>query len=129
MPPGFIFPPGIPISVDGNKMATAQYVLCWPDGPKSQRVMCIAQAEVADDFVTRPEEGRKLELQLITGDAKTVPIDFSLVRLHQGLRRADMGEAALAKQREDNAKIFQQKAQQRGQQLIDEQRKAKASGG
>ena len=32
VPPGFIFPPGIPISVDGNKKATAQYVMCWPDG-------------------------------------------------------------------------------------------------
>jgi hypothetical protein len=40
-----------------------------------------------------------------------------------------MGEAALAKQREDTVKIFQQKAQERGQQLIEEQRKAKAASG
>lgn len=129
VPPGFIFPPGIPISVDGNKLTTAQYVLCWPDGPQSQRVMCIAQAQVAGDFVAALKKGGSLELQLTTGDAKTVPINFSLTGFTAAFDGADMGEAALAKQREDNAKAFQQKAQQRGQQLIDEQRKAKATGG
>ena len=129
VPPGFIFPPGIPISIDGNKMATAHYVVCWPDGPKSTRVMCIAQADAADDFITAMKKGGTLELQLTTGDAKTVPIDFSLAGFTKTFDGPDMGEQALNKQREDTAKFFEQKAQQRGQQLIDEQRKAKASGG
>ncbi len=129
VPPGFIFPPGIPISVDGAKKATAKYVLCWPDGPKSTRVMCIAQAQVADDFVTSLKKGGTLEMQLTTGDAKTVPIDFSLSGFTAVFDGPDMGEAALTKQREANAKMFQEKAQQRGQQLIEEQRKAKAGGG
>ena len=129
VPPGFIFPPGIPISIDGTKKTTAQYVLCWPDGPKSTRVMCIAQAQVAEDFVASLKKGGTLELLLTTGDAKTVPIDFSLSGFTTVFDGPDMGEAALAKQREANAKVFQEKAQQRGQQLIDEQRKAKAGSG
>lgn len=129
VPPGFIFPPGVPISVDGTKKTTAQYVVCWPDAPKSPRVMCIAQAQVADDFVTSLKKGGTLEIQLTTGDAKTVPIDFSLSGFSKVFDGPDMGEAAIAKQREETAKMFQDKAQQRGQQLIDEQRKAKASGG
>lgn len=128
VPPGFIFPPGIPVSVDGAKKATAQYVLCWPESPKSQRVMCIAQAQVADDFVTALKKGNKVEIQLTTGDAKSVPISFSLAGFSKTFDGPDMGEAALAKQREEIAKAFQAKAQQRGQQLIDEQRKAKAGG-
>ncbi len=129
VPPGFIFPPGIPVSVDGTKMATARYVVCWPDSPKSPRVMCIAQAEAADDFVTAMKKGGTLELQLTTGDGKTVPINFSLSGFTKTFDGPDMGQSALTKQREETAKMFQQKAEQRGQQLIDEQRKAKAGGG
>ncbi len=129
VPPGFIFPPGIPISVDGTKKGTAQYVICWPDAPKSQHVVCIAQAPAAEDFVTALKKGGTLEIELTTGDAKTVPIDFSLAGFSKTFDGPDMGEAALAKQREDTAKLFQQKAQQRGQQLIDAQRKDKAGGG
>ena len=127
--PGFIFPPGVPISIDGNKKVTAQYVICWPDAPKSQHVVCVAQAQVADDFVANLRKGGTLEMQLTTGDAKTVPIDFSLAGFAKTFDGPDMGEAALAKQREDTAKLFQQKAQQRGQQLIEEQRKSKAASG
>ncbi len=130
VPTGFIFPPGIPVSVDGTKKATAHYVVCLPAAPKSQRVVCIAQAQVAADFVTALKKGGTLEIQLTTGDAKTVPIDFSLSGFSKAFDGPDMGEAALLKQREETAKIFQEKAQQRGQQLIEEQRKAaKASGG
>ncbi len=129
VPPGFIFPPGIPINIDGNKLATAHYVVCWPDGPKSTRVMCIAQADASGDFVSAMKKGGTLELQLTTGDAKTVPIDFSLSGFTKVFDGPDMGQQALTKQREETATFFEQKAQQRGQQLIDEQRKAKASGG
>jgi invasion protein IalB len=129
VPPGFIFPPGIPISVDSTKISTAQYVLCWPDGPKSTRVMCIAQAQVKDDFVAALKKGGSLQLQLTTGEAKTVPINFSLSGFTAVFDGPDMGEGALVKQREEVAKLFQEKAQQRGQQLIEEQRKAKAGGG
>ena len=128
VPPGFMFPPGIPISIDGTKKATAHYVVCWPESPKSQRVMCVAQAQAADDFVNALKKGGILELQLTTGDAKTVPIDFSLSGFTKVFDGADMGEAALAKQREDTAKYFEQKAQQRGQQLIDAQRQGKSGG-
>ena len=128
VPPGFFFPPGIPVSIDGNKQTTAQYVVCWPDGPKSSRVMCIAAADVAADFVAALKKGGTLELQLTTGDGKTVPIDFSLAGFSKTFDGPDMGEAAITKQREETAKLFQDKAQQRGQQLIEEQRKAKAGG-
>lgn len=128
VPPQFLFPPGIPISVDGNKKATAQYVVCWPDAPKSPRVMCIAQAQVADDFVTALKKGGTLEIQLTTADNKTVPIDFSLSGFSKVFDGPDMGQQALVKEREDVAKAFQQRAQQRSQQLIDAQRKDKSGG-
>jgi invasion protein IalB len=128
VPPGFIFPPGIPVSIDGAKKTTAHYLICWPDAPKSQHVVCIAQAEVADNFVASMKKGGKLELQLTSGDASVVPVNFSLGGFSKVFDGPDMGEQALAKQRDELAKMFQQKAQQRGQQLIDAQRKNQGGG-
>ena len=128
VPLGFVFPPGIPISVDGEKKATAQYVICLPESPTTQSVACIAQAQVADDFVSALKKGSKLQLSLTAGDTKTIAIDFSLSGFSKSFDGPDMGEAAVAKQREEAAKIFQQKAQERGKQLIEEQRKQKSGG-
>jgi hypothetical protein len=66
---------------------------------------------------------------MTAGDSKVVSIEFSLAGFSKSFDGPDLGEAAVAKQREDAAKIFQQKAQERGQQLIEEQRKQKAAGG
>ena len=128
VPPGFIFPPGIPLSIDGVKKTTAHYLICWPDAPKSQHVVCIAQAEVPESFVASMKKGGKLELQLTSGDAGVVPVNFSLGGFSKVFDGPDMGEQALAKQRDQLAKMFQQKAQQRGQQLIDAQRKQEGGG-
>lgn len=129
VPTGFIFPPGIPISVDGKKQTTARYVVCLPAAPKSQRVICVAQAEVSSSLISTLKKGGKLEIEVTTGDGKTVPIDFALSGFTKAFDGPDMGEAALAKQREETAKLFQQQAQQRSQQLIDAQRKDKGNGG
>jgi invasion protein IalB len=51
VPLGFVFPPGIPINVDGQKLATAQYVICLPESQQSQSVVCVAQVPVTDDFI------------------------------------------------------------------------------
>ncbi len=128
VPTGFIFPPGVPVSVDGTKKATAHYMVCLPAAPKSQQVVCIAQAPAPQDFVAALKKGGTVEIQLTTGDAKTVPIDFSLSGFTKSFDGPDMGEAALAKQREETAKMLQEKAQQRGQQLIDAQRQGKGGG-
>ena len=129
VPTGFVFPPGIPVSIDSTKVATAHYVVCLPAAPKSQSVVCIAQADATPDMVSALKKGGTVEIQLTTGNSKTVPIDFSLSGFTKVFDGPDMGEAALAKQREETAKIFQQRAQQRSQQLIDAQRQGKAGGG
>ena len=130
VPLGFVFPPGIPISVDGDKKITAQYVICLPESPQAKSsVVCVAQAPVADDFVGALKKGQKLQLQLTSGNSKQINLEFSLAGFSKSFDGPDMGEASVAKQREEAAKIFQQKAQQRGQELIDAQRKQKAGGG
>jgi invasion protein IalB len=129
VPLGFVFPPGIPITIDGEKKATAQYVICLPESPQSQSVVCVAQVPVADDFIATLKKGSKLQIAMTAGDSKVITIDFSLAGFSKSFDGPDLGEAAVAKQREDAAKIFQQKAQERGQQLIEEQRKQKAAGG
>jgi invasion protein IalB len=129
VPLGFVFPPGIPINVDGDKKGTAQYVICLPESPQSQAVACIARAEVGEDFIGTMKKGTKLDLQLTGGDGKVVPLTFSLAGFSKSFDGPDMGEATVAKQRQEAARIFQEKAAERGKKLIEEQQKQKASGG
>ena len=129
VPLGFVFPPGIPLAVDGEKKAAAQYVICLPESPQSQSVACIARAEVGDEFIGTMKKGSKLEMQLTGGDGKVIPLGFSLAGFSKSFDGPDMGEATVAKQREQAAKIFQEKAAERGKKLIEEQQKQKAGGG
>ncbi len=91
-------------------------------------MVCIAQAEATADVVSTLKKGGTVEISLVSANCKSVPIDFSLSGFTKVFDGPDMGEAALTKQREETAKIFQQKAQQRGQQLIDAQRQGKSGG-
>ena len=96
--------------------------ITWSAGrtDRRARASCASpRRRSTDDFVAALKKGGTLELQLTTGDNKTVPIDFSLTGFTKTFDGPDMGEAALAKQRDETAKMFQEKAQQRGQQLID----------
>ncbi len=124
VPLGFVFPPGIPISVDGEKKATGQYVICLPP-PQGQSVLCLAQAPVTDDFIAALKKGSKLELTLTDGSNKAVPLNFSLAGFSKSFDGPDQGEAALAKQRAENAQLFQKMMDQKKQELIDAQRKQK----
>jgi invasion protein IalB len=128
VPLGFVFPPGIPLTVDGEKKGAAQYVICLPESPQSQSVACIARAEVGEDFVGTMKKGSKLEMQLTGGDGKVIPLAFSLGGFSKSFDGPDMGEATVAKQREEAAKIFQEKAAERGKKLIEEQQKQKSGG-
>ena len=63
VPIGFLLQAGIPLSVDGAKKATAQFITCLPS-PQSQSYFCLAQALVDDGFIDSLKKGKSLELTL-----------------------------------------------------------------
>ena len=128
VPPGYFFPPGIPISIDGTKKAAAKYTYCTAPPRQNASALCIAHAEVGADFITALKKGGTMELQPTTTTMKAVPFDFSLSGFTSAFDGPNMGVDALTKQRDDIAKYYEAKAKQRGQQLIDAQRQGKSGG-
>ncbi len=120
VPLGFLLQEGIPISVDGTKKATAQFITCLPS-PQSQTYFCLAQALVDGPFVDALKKGKALQLQLSAPDKTSTRISFPLATFATSYDGPD--QAALARQREDAANVLAQKAKERAKQLEGQQPK------
>jgi invasion protein IalB len=122
VPLGFVLPPGIVINVDGDKKATAPFVICIPGGQK-QPPACVAQAVVADDLVSALRKGTKMSLVVTSAQGKTIPIDVSLSGFAKSFDGPGVDKAAAENVREQLAKGLQERAQEARQKLIDQQQK------
>lgn len=122
VPLGFVLPPGIVINVDGDKKATAPFVICIPGGQK-QPPACVAQAVVADDLVGALRKGSKLSLVVTTPQGKTIPIDVSLAGFAKSFDGPGVDKAAAENVRQQLAKGLQERAEEARQKLIDQQQK------
>ena len=114
VPLGFLLQAGIPISVDGAKKVTAQYVTCLPS-PQAQTYFCLAQALTDGTFVDSLKKGKALQLALTGPDKSNNVLAFPLTTFAQSFDGPD--QAALARQREDAAKALADKAKERAKQL------------
>ena len=119
VPLGFLIESGIPLSVDGAKKATAQFITCLPS-PQSQTYFCLAQALVDDAFIGSLKTGKDLQLVLTAMDKTSTTLAFPLTSFAGAIDGPD--QAALARQREDAAKILAEKAKQRAKQLEGQQK-------
>ena len=122
VPLGFVLPPGIGINVDGEKKATAQYVICIP-GAQRQPPMCVAQAALADDFIATLKRGKQMDLMITTPQGKTVPVEVTLVGFAKAFDGPGLDRAAAENVRDQLAKGLQQRADEARQKLIDQQKK------
>lgn len=122
VPLGFVLPPGIVINVDGDKKATAPFVICIPGGQK-QPPACVAQAVVADDLVAALRKGTKMSLVVTSAQGKTIPIDVSLAGFAKSFDGPGVDKAAAENVRQQLAKGLQERAQEARQKLIDQQQK------
>ncbi len=120
VPLGFMVNAGIPLNVDGTKKATAQFITCVPS-PQSQAYFCLAQALVDDGFIDTLKKAKMLQLSLTGMDKSTATMNFPLTTFAQAYDGPD--QAALARQRDDAAKILAEKAKERAKQLEGQQPK------
>ncbi len=114
VPLGFLLQEGIPLSIDGTKKATAQFITCLPS-PQGQAFFCLAQALVDGAFIDAMKAGKALQLQLASPDKTTSRMSFPLATFAASYDGPD--QAAIARQREDAAKVLAEKAKERAKQL------------
>ncbi len=119
VPIGFLLDQGIPLSVDGAKTATAQFITCLPS-PQSQSYFCLAQVLVDDGFVAQLKKGKDLKLALTAMDKTGKTLAFPLATFAQAYDGPD--QAALARERDNAAKILAEKAKERAKQLEGQQK-------
>jgi invasion protein IalB len=122
VPLGVLMPPGIVINVDGEKRATAHYIICIPSQQKNPPA-CIAQAAVTDEFVGFLRKGKKLDLVLVMGQGKTVPIEVTLAGFAKTYDGPGLAKAAAENAQKELAKGLQERAEQARKKLIDQQQK------
>jgi invasion protein IalB len=120
VPIGFLLPAGIPLVVDGVKKTTAQFITCLPS-PQGQSYFCLAQVMADGDFIAALKKGKALEMQLVSMDKKATTIAFPLDNFTESFDGPD--QAALARQRDDAAKVLAEKAKERAKQLEGQQPK------
>ena len=120
VPIGFLLNSGIPLVIDGSKKGSAQFITCLPS-PQSQSYFCLAQALVDTAFIDALKKGKSLDLGLTAMDKSVTTLSFPLANFTQTFDGPD--QAALARQREDAAKILAEKAKQRAKQLEGQQPK------
>jgi invasion protein IalB len=120
VPLGFLLQAGIPLSIDGTKQATAQFITCVPS-PQSRAYFCLAQLLTDGGFIDSLKKGKNLQLALFAMDKTSTTLDFPLTNFTDAFNGPD--QAALARQREDAAKILAEKAKERAKQLEGQQPK------
>ncbi len=118
VPLGFMLPAGIPLSIDGTKKGSAQFITCLPS-PQSQTYFCLAQALVDGGFIDALKKGKALQLALAAPDKTGTTLVFPLDTFADAYTGPD--QAALARQREDAAKVLAEKAKERAKQLEGQQ--------
>jgi invasion protein IalB len=70
-PLGVQLAPGLKAAVDGGKVLSMNYALCFVDG-------CYAQTAVDDAFVKSLKAGKKLNITVVSPDGKTVQVPLTL---------------------------------------------------
>jgi invasion protein IalB len=120
VPIGFMLQAGIPLSVDGVKKLTAQFITCLPS-PQGQAYFCLAQVLADGAFIAALKKGKALEMQLVSMEKKVATVTFPLDTFTESFDGPD--QAALARQRDDAAKVLAEKAKERAKQLEGQQPK------
>jgi len=122
VPLGFILPPGITLSIDGQKAGQAQFAICVPQS-QQQPSACVARALVDDKFIAALKKGNKLSLVLTSPQNKPIPIELTLAGFSKAFDGPGLDRAAAEAQRQQLSEALQKSAQEARQKLIEQQQK------
>jgi invasion protein IalB len=118
-----ILPPGVAITVDGEKKAAAAYAICLPPSPR-QAGGCLARAEVNAEFIAALRKGNELALVVMNAALnKPVPIKMSLSGFSKTFDGPALDPAAAEVRDQQLSEALQKKAKEQYQKLIDQQQK------
>lgn len=115
-------PEGVTLTVDGEKKATAQYVMCIPQN-QQQPSACVAQAELAEDFISSLRKGNELALVVMNPQNKPIGIRLSLAGFSKTFDGPGVDRAAADAQREQLSEALQKSAEEARRKLIEQQQK------
>jgi invasion protein IalB len=124
VPPGFIIPPGVTLTVDGQKKGAAQFVICIPQS-QQQPATCIAQATVDQNFINALKAGNKLSLVVVNSQNKPIPIDMTLAGFSKTFDGPGLDRAAAEAKRQQLSEALQKNALEARKKLIEQQQKEK----
>jgi len=118
-----ILPPGVALTVDGEKKATAPYMICLPQSQR-QTAGCIARTEVTEDFVASLKKGNELALVVVNAALnKPVPIKISLAGFSKVFDGPGLDPAAAEARSQQLSEALQKSAEEARQKLIEQQQK------
>ncbi len=115
-------PEGVTLTVDGEKKAAAQYVMCIPQS-QQQPAACVAQAELTEDFISALRKGNELALVVVNPQNKPIGIRLSLVGFSKTFDGPGVDRAAAEAQREQLSEALQKSAEEARKKLIEQQQK------
>jgi invasion protein IalB len=118
-----ILPPGVVLTVDGEKKATAAYSICLP--PSQRQVAgCLARTEVTEDFIAALKKGNELALVVMNAALqKPVPIKISLSGFSKAFDGPGIDPAAAEERNKQLSEALQKSAEEARQKLIEQQQK------
>ena len=121
VPLSFILPPGVQVTVDGDKKGVLQFVQCNPPIQGSPPG-CLAVGDGSDDLIAAMRKGTKMALVVTDRQNQQLPIELSLAGFGTAFDGPGMDPQAAAKAAIQKSKEFQDAAKAAAQRMIDKQR-------
>ena len=108
LPTRLLLPPGTRVTVDANPPSDGPFIICAPE-------FCMAQHEVADDFVAKLKAGQTLQIQAINDQKQTVSYLLPLADFAKAHDGPPTDPKVLEEQRKDAQKKMQDELLKRGE--------------
>ena len=108
LPTRLLLPPGTRVTIDSNPPSDGPFIICAPE-------FCMAQHEVAEDFVGKLKAGQTLQIQAINDQKQTVSYLLPLADFGKAHDGPPTDPKVLEEQRKEQAKKMQDELLKRGE--------------
>ena len=108
LPTRLLLPPGTRVTVDSNPPSDGPFIICAPE-------FCMAQHEVAEDFVNKLKAGQTLQIQAINDQKQTVSYLLPLADFGKAHDGPPTDPKVLEEQRKEAQKKMQDELLKRGE--------------
>ncbi len=117
VPVGMLIRPNVRLQIDGGRETEVPYSICFPNA-------CYAELAIDAGFVNQMKAGGKLQVTTMNQQAKPVRFDMTLIGFTAAYDGPGTDPAALQAKAENLQRQLEEKAQEKRNLLVAEQRKA-----